>query len=76
MTCASCVNTIESFLQTTPGVVKATVSLLAERAEVEYDPSQIDDPEAIRTAIEDVGYTATTLTEVRPSFCLFVFLVF
>jgi copper chaperone CopZ len=71
MTCAACVNTIESYLQTTPGIAKATVSLLAERAEVEYDPSQISDPIAIKDFIEEIGYTAKPLNEVRDSLSAF-----
>jgi copper chaperone CopZ len=59
------VGTIESYLSTTPGIAKVTVSLLAERAEIEYDPSQISDATAIKELIEEVGYTASTLSEVR-----------
>lgn len=64
MTCSSCVNTIESVLRAVPGVKEATVSLIAERAEILFDPSSIGSPETtFLTAIEDVGFKATPLQE-------------
>eukprot|EP01122_Echinamoeba_exundans_P013197 TRINITY_DN5726_c0_g1_i1.p1 TRINITY_DN5726_c0_g1~~TRINITY_DN5726_c0_g1_i1.p1 ORF type:complete len:989 (+),score=128.12 TRINITY_DN5726_c0_g1_i1:168-3134(+) len=60
MTCSSCVNTIESYVRTIPGVKDVTVSLIAERAEILFDPSMISNPtKELKEAIEDVGFKAT-----------------
>ena len=59
MTCASCVNRIERFLNKTDGVVGASVNLATERATVQIDPSRAGRAEVI-DAIERAGY------EVRP----------
>ncbi len=59
MTCASCVNRIERFLNKTPGVEAASVNLATEVATVRYDPSQAGRTELVH-AIEAAGY------EVRP----------
>lgn len=37
MTCGACVSTIESALAKAPGVVRAKVALLSEKAEVLFD---------------------------------------
>lgn len=59
MTCSSCVNTIESYVRTIPGVKDITVSLIAERAEIIFDPSLIKNPsKELKEAIEDVGFRA------------------
>ena len=42
MTCASCVNRIERFLNRADGVAEASVNLATERATVRFDPSVID----------------------------------
>ena len=63
MTCAACVNTIESYVKSQDGVEKVSVGLLAEKAEVYYKKSKINE-EQIREAIEDVGYTAMILPDV------------
>ncbi len=55
MTCASCVNRIERFLNRADGVAAATVNLATERATVQYDPARIDRT-GIVTAIEAAGY--------------------
>ncbi|TET90899.1 MAG: copper-translocating P-type ATPase [Methanomassiliicoccales archaeon] len=55
MTCASCVQTIETKLNETPGVTRAVVNIATEKATVEYDPSKTSSA-AIEKAIEDVGY--------------------
>lgn len=57
MTCASCVNSIEKAVGAQHGVQSIKVSLLAERATVEYDPFAID-PEQIAEAIRDAGFEA------------------
>ncbi|HEY8169952.1 MAG TPA: heavy metal translocating P-type ATPase, partial [Candidatus Limnocylindria bacterium] len=55
MTCASCVNRIERFLNRADGVDEATVNLATERATVRYDPAVIDRG-GIVAAIEEAGY--------------------
>ena len=59
MTCASCVNRIERFLNKTDGVAEASVNLATEVATVRYDPAAVG-PDGIVGAIEAAGY------EVRP----------
>jgi Cu+-exporting ATPase len=60
MTCASCVNRIERFLNRADGVTSASVNLASEQASVRYDPARIDRT-GIVEAIEAAGY------DVRPS---------
>jgi Cu+-exporting ATPase len=55
MTCASCVNRIERFLNRADGVAEATVNLASERATVRFDPARTD-REAIVKTIEAAGY--------------------
>lgn len=55
MTCASCVNRIERFLNKADGVKAATVNLATERATVRFDPAVIDRG-GITAAIEAAGY--------------------
>ena len=55
MTCASCVNRIERFLNRADGVDVATVNLATERATVRFDPAVIDRA-GIVSAIESAGY--------------------
>src|ERR671914_1808104 len=55
MTCASCVNRIERFLNKTPGVVDASVNLATERATVHFDPAVAGRAELV-AAIEAAGY--------------------
>ncbi len=62
MHCASCVNHIEEALGRIPGVTSANVSLTANAAEVEYDPSMADHA-AIARAIEGAGYTPVAESE-------------
>jgi Cu+-exporting ATPase len=64
MTCAACVGTIENYVKSNKGVISIAVGLLAEKAEVFYDPALIT-AEQIRTAVDDVGYEAKILDEVR-----------
>ena len=59
MTCASCVNRIERFLNRTPGVTSAGVNLATERATILVDPSVAGRDELVK-AVEAAGY------EVRP----------
>src|SRR5687767_16010505 len=55
MTCASCVNRIERFLNRADGVADASVNLATERATVRFDPDVID-RSGIVAAIEAAGY--------------------
>ena len=55
MTCASCVNRIERYLNRAAGVRSANVNLATERATVEYDPGLTDRGGIVR-AIESAGY--------------------
>ena len=55
MTCASCVNRIERFLNKTPGVEQAAVNLATERASVFVDPALVGRDELVR-AVEAAGY--------------------
>ncbi len=59
MTCASCVNRIERFLNKTPGVETATVNLATEVATIRYLPDQAGRDDLVK-AIEAAGY------DVRP----------
>jgi Cu+-exporting ATPase len=55
MTCASCVNRIERYLNRADGVAEANVNLATERATVRFDPALIDRT-GIVSAIEAAGY--------------------
>jgi Cu+-exporting ATPase len=59
MSCASCVNRIERFLNKTPGVAEASVNLATEVATIRYMP-EIAGLDELARAIEAAGY------EVRP----------
>ncbi|KAI8138697.1 hypothetical protein BJV82DRAFT_523026 [Fennellomyces sp. T-0311] len=65
MTCASCVNSIERAVGVQPGIVSIKVSLLAERATVEYDPVVIASDHRIADMIEDVGFEAKPVEQKR-----------
>lgn len=55
MHCASCVATIEKSLLNQDGVIKATVSLLDEKAVIEYDKDRVDRL-VLEKAVENTGY--------------------
>ncbi|MBN2229684.1 MAG: cation-translocating P-type ATPase, partial [Candidatus Thorarchaeota archaeon] len=57
MHCASCVATIEKTLLSNDGVINATVSLLDEKAIIEYDPASVN-REALEKAVQSTGYRA------------------
>jgi heavy metal translocating P-type ATPase len=57
MTCASCVGRIERAVGAVPGVVRASVNLSTERAEVAYLPGQVSTDRVI-AAIREAGYVA------------------
>ncbi len=55
MTCASCVNSVESILSAQAGVLKASVNLATSTVLVEYVPGVIDDAR-MKSAVQGVGY--------------------
>jgi Cu+-exporting ATPase len=55
MTCASCVNRIERFLNKTDGVLEASVNLATERATVTVNPGLAGRAELV-SAVEAAGY--------------------
>jgi Cu+-exporting ATPase len=55
MTCVNCARAIEKRLSKLNGVTHATVSLAAEKALIDYDPTVVDQ-KAIEAAIIEVGY--------------------
>jgi Cu+-exporting ATPase len=57
MTCASCVNRIERYLNKVDGVASASVNLASESASVRYDPSAVR-LEDLGKAVEAAGYEA------------------
>ncbi|KAJ3107521.1 ATPase Cu transporting protein 7B [Phlyctochytrium planicorne] len=72
ITCASCVNTIESSLRGKHGVRSVSVSLLSHKASIKHDPVTIG-PRDLINIITDLGYeaeladsnSATNLTLVK-----------
>ncbi|KAK7303871.1 hypothetical protein RJT34_14788 [Clitoria ternatea] len=58
MTCAACVNSVESILRSLPGVKRAVVALATLSGEVEYDPNVISKDDIVN-AIEDSGFEAS-----------------
>lgn len=65
MTCGACTSAVEGGLKDKRGVKTVNVSLLSERAIVDYDPSSVT-PEQIAEAIEDRGFGATVLDTSTP----------
>ncbi len=57
MHCASCVSKIEDALTGQDGVIRANVSLLNEKAIIEYEPQSVDRI-ALEKAVESTGYRA------------------
>jgi P-type Cu2+ transporter len=55
MTCAGCAASVESSLQTHPGVSKAGVNYATQQAWVEYDPAQVSLADLQQT-IQEAGY--------------------
>jgi P-type Cu+ transporter len=62
MTCASCVEKIETQLRRLPGVINASVNFGTEKAAVEFFPS-VHTLEDFRKAIRDVGYEPVTVQD-------------
>ena len=59
MTCASCSARVERALGKLPGVTSANVNLATERAEVLFDPQQLDAARIAET-IRETGYVPVT----------------
>ncbi|KAI8614724.1 hypothetical protein BC830DRAFT_1257047 [Chytriomyces sp. MP71] len=62
MTCAACVNTIESNIAKVEGVVSIKVSLLAQRAEITFNPSILT-RNNLPDLIEDMGFEASLIQQ-------------
>ncbi|XP_008798210.2 cation-transporting ATPase HMA5-like isoform X1 [Phoenix dactylifera] len=62
MTCSACTNSVEAAITALPGVARASVSLLQNKAHVVFDPSLVKD-EDIKDAIEDAGFEAEILPD-------------
>ena len=58
MTCAACQAHVERSLRAAPGVLDATVNLLAHSARVMYEPAQSSLQELV-AVVGDAGYEAT-----------------
>ncbi|XP_064458181.1 copper-transporting ATPase 2-like isoform X2 [Ornithodoros turicata] len=64
MTCASCVSAVEKNLLKVNGVAQALIALLAEKAEVKYNPRLVT-PQQLADATTDLGYTATVIEDIE-----------
>ncbi|PSO53643.1 MAG: copper-translocating P-type ATPase [Cyanobacteria bacterium QS_7_48_42] len=62
MSCASCASTIEEAVHSVPGVSECSVNFGMEQATVKYD-SQKTNLEAIQDAIDDAGYSASSVQD-------------
>ncbi|VUZ46857.1 unnamed protein product [Hymenolepis diminuta] len=58
ITCASCVNSIESSLKKLPGVISASVVLATKRSKIEFDPRLTGSRHILET-IENMGFEAS-----------------
>lgn len=67
MTCASCVAAIERNVIKVEGIHRVLVGLMAQKAEVKYDPAYIL-PSNIAAAISDLGYPSTVLDDVSTEY--------
>lgn len=62
MTCASCVNKIESTLLKAPGILSAKVALTTHHGKFTYDP-EITGTRNIIEHIERLGFSASFMTQ-------------
>lgn len=60
MSCASCVNKVESSLLKVPGVIRAQVNLATESALVEFSHAPLQD---LQNAVSKAGYKASIISE-------------
>ncbi|XP_051137754.1 probable copper-transporting ATPase HMA5 [Andrographis paniculata] len=61
MTCTACSTTVESSLQSLPGIRRAQVALATEEAEVIYDPNILTYNQILQ-AVEDTGFEAILIS--------------
>ncbi len=59
MSCASCVNKVESMLNKTVGVISANVNFASEKVLIEYDDEKID-TKGLEEAVKKIGYELVT----------------
>lgn len=64
MTCAACQAHVEKSLRATPGVLDASVNLLAHAARVIYQPAQTS-PHTLTQVVEEAGYEAVLPAAAR-----------
>ena len=57
MTCAGCVNSVETALASVPGVTKANVNLADRTAIIQGEVT----PELLKKAVQDIGYSAAVM---------------
>ncbi|MEE9567814.1 MAG: heavy metal translocating P-type ATPase, partial [Candidatus Binatia bacterium] len=62
MTCASCVNKVQTALSQVPGVIRADVNFATEKATVEYIPGQVTVKD-LAQAVEAIGYKILEVAE-------------
>src|ERR1700761_2603748 len=65
MTCAACQAHVERSLRAAPGVLDATVNLLAHSARVMYEPAQSSLQDLV-AVVGDAGYEATLPSQAGP----------
>ena len=66
MTCGACTSAVESGFKNVPGAGSISVSLVMERAVVQYDPTILS-PEAVKDMIEDRGFDAEVIATDIPA---------
>jgi P-type Cu+ transporter len=64
MTCATCVNTVESIIASVSGVKSISVNLIAKKAIVEHDASQVSQDQ-LAERISDIGYPSTVVQKAN-----------
>jgi Cu+-exporting ATPase len=62
MSCASCVEKVQTALSAVPGVIRASVNFATEKATVEYIPGQVAIKD-LSQAVRDAGYELLETTE-------------
>ncbi|XP_067134859.1 copper-transporting ATPase 1 isoform X1 [Centruroides vittatus] len=67
MTCASCVAAIERHLMKVEGVHCVLVALMAQKAEVKFDPAYIM-PSQLANIVSELGYPSTVLDDVSSQY--------
>lgn len=64
MTCSSCSNTIECYLENIEGISKSSINYLFGSAEVWFDPTMIT-KEKIAESIGDIGFEAKLVPKIE-----------